>query len=228
MRDWLQRALWDVVPDDHRVTPSALRRRQVITVVVIAVGAAVLAVSLRIEPGSSWFYPATMALALVWLLGAVASGPLPLGRIAGKDRLRRPVLSPILLGLALAAVFAVGSVVIRQIPFLEAEVGKVADHAAQGSVPLLVLVTTVNGIGEELFFRGAAYASIARHPVPWTTVAYAVTTLATGNAMLAFAALVLGVVVGLERRASGGVLAPVLTHVTWSLAMLFTLPLLFG
>jgi hypothetical protein len=80
---------------------------------------------------------------------------------------------------------------------------------------------------EELFFRGAAYAAIPRYPVPATSAAYAVATFATGNMMLAFAAVLLGLVVGLERRASG-VLTPVLTHVTWSLAMLFALPLLFG
>jgi CAAX protease family protein len=55
-----------------------------------------------------------------------------------------------------------------------------------------------------------------------------VATFATGNVMLAFAAVLLGIVVGLERRASGGILAPVLTYVTWSPAMLFAQPLLFG
>ena len=59
-------------------------------------------------------------------------------------------------------------------------------------------------------------------------MAYVVATLATGNIMLGFAAIVLGVVCGLERRASGGVLAPILTHITWSLSMLFLLPLLFS
>ena len=48
--------------------------------------------------------------------------------------------------------------------------------------------------------------------------------MATGNVMLVFAAAVLGVLVGLQRRVSGGVLAPMLTHVTWSLGMLFILP----
>jgi membrane protease YdiL (CAAX protease family) len=64
--------------------------------------------------------------------------------------------------------------------------------------------------------------------VLWTTVAYAVTTAATGNVMLAFAAAVLGLVVGLERRASGGILAPAITHITWSLSMLLLLPPLLG
>jgi membrane protease YdiL (CAAX protease family) len=228
MRDWLQQALWNVVPDDQAVTPSALRRRQAVTVGVIAVGAVVLGVSLRIEPGSVWFYPATTVLALIWMVGAVASGPLPLGRIAGKDRLRRPIVSPILIGMILAAIFVVGAVVVRQVPVLEADVNSVAEQAARGSLPLLVLITAINGVGEELFFRGAAYAAIARHRVAWTTAAYTATTLATGNAMLTFAAAVLGIVVGLERRASGGILAPILTHVTWSLAMLVALPPLFG
>ena len=91
-----------------------------------------------------------------------------------------------------------------------------------------MVITAVNGVAEELFFRGAAYAAIPRHPVAWTTVAYVVATAATGNVMLAFAAILLGVVVGLERRASGGILAPILTHVTWSTAMLFALPALFA
>ena len=43
--------------------------------------------------------------------------------------------------------------------------------------------------------------------------------------MLGFAALVLGAVVSLQRRATGGVLAPVLTHVTWSVLLFVTLPL---
>jgi membrane protease YdiL (CAAX protease family) len=226
---WLRRALWDVVPRDHRATPTALRRRQVVTGAFVVIGGTVLGLSLRIEPGSGWFYPATLALAGVWTVGAFASGPLHLGRIfTGVDHhTRRPVVTPVLLGLGLAAVFVVGALVVRQVPFLQDQVRSVVDHADQGSVPLLVFVTAVNGVAEELFFRGAAYAAIPRHPVAWTTLAYAVATLATGNVMLAFAALLLGAVVGLERRASGGILGPILTHCTWSIAMLFALPALF-
>jgi len=57
-----------------------------------------------------------------------------------------------------------------------------------------------------------------------TTVVYTLTTVATGNVMLVFAALLLGLLVGTQRRVSGGVLAPMLTHVTWSLGMLLILP----
>ena len=81
-----------------------------------------------------------------------------------------------------------------------------------------------NGIAEELFFRGAMYAAIRNHQVAWTTLAYTVATLATGNVMLGFAAIVLGAIVGLERRATGGILAPILTHLIWSVSMLYALP----
>jgi membrane protease YdiL (CAAX protease family) len=225
---WLRRALWDVVPRDHRSTPAELLRRQLVTAGVVVVGGVVLGLSLRIDPGSAWFYPATLGLAAVWTVGAFASGPLHLGRIAaGDDLLRRPVLTPLLLGLGLAGAFVVGALLVREIPFLDDQVSSVLDHADQGSWPLLVLITAVNGVAEELFFRGAAYAAIPRRPVVWTTIAYAVATLATGNVMLAFAALVLGAVVGLERRASGGILGPILTHCAWSITMLFALPALF-
>lgn len=225
---WLRRALWDVVPRDHRESPDALRRRRIVTVVVLLVGAAVLGVSLRIEPGSPWFYPATLALAAVWTVGALASGPLHLGRIERRAVHVRPLLSPVAVGLGLAAVFVLGGLVVRNVGTLDRLVASVLDHAAEGSLALVVLVTVVNGLAEELFFRGAAYAAISRHPVAWTTAAYGVVTLATGNMMLTFAALLLGVVVGLERRASGGILAPALTHVTWSVTVLLALPLVFG
>jgi uncharacterized protein len=228
VRAWFQRALWDVVPRDHRESPAQLRRRQLVTLGVVLTGGTVLAISLRIEPGSALFYPATLTLALVWAVGAFASGPLHLGReLHPSGHHVRPVVAPILLGLALSGVFVVGALVVRQIDVLDAYVRSVLEYADEGSAALLVLVTAVNGIAEELFFRGAVYAAVTRHPVPVTTVAYTLATLATGNVMLAFAAVVLGTVVGLQRRASGGILGPILTHVTWSVTMLFALPALF-
>lgn len=228
MAEWLRRALWDVVPRDQRDTRAGLRRRQLVTVVVVLAGALVLGWSLRLEPGDDLFYVGTFALAGVWTVGAFASGRLHLGRIAWRDRLARPVLTPLALGLGLAGVFIVGALVVRELPWLGDQVVSVLDFADEGSVPLLVVVTAVNGIAEELFFRGAVYAAIPRHPVLWTTVAYVVATLATGNVMLVFSAAVLGLLCGLQRRASGGILAPVITHVSWSLTMLLVLPLLFA
>jgi membrane protease YdiL (CAAX protease family) len=139
------------------------------------------------------------------------------------------VLQPVGVGLVAVAVFAVGALVVGQVPFLESSVNSVLEHARQGWLPLVALVTLVNGIAEELFFRGALYAAVGvRRPVAVSTAVYALTTVATGNVMLVFAATVLGLVVGMERRVSGGVLAPMLTHVTWSLGMLLVLPPIMG
>jgi uncharacterized protein len=227
IRAWLERSLWEPVPRDHRESAAALRRRQWVVAAFAVLGAVALGVSLRIEPGSAWFYPATVALAVVWVVGAFCSGPLHLGRIEGRSGLVRPWLPPIVLGLGLAAVFFAGALVVRHVPYLEGRVAGVLDYADEGSVPVLLLITAVNGVAEELFFRGALYAAVTRHPVLWTTVAYTLVTLASGNVMLAGAAVVLGVVVGLQRRASGGILAPILTHVSWSLTVLVSLPSLF-
>src|SRR3954452_2643175 len=99
VQTWLRRALWEVVPRDHRQDPHDLRRRQLVTIAFVLVGGVVLGLSLRLEPGSAWFYPATIGLAAIWTIGAFASGPLHLGRIAFRDRHARPVLTPIALGL---------------------------------------------------------------------------------------------------------------------------------
>ncbi|MFC6287155.1 CPBP family intramembrane glutamic endopeptidase [Nocardioides sp. GCM10027113] len=230
MRTWVRRALWDVVPRDQRDTPEALRRRQLVTAAFVVLGGTMLGLSLRIEPGSPWFYPASAILAGIWTVGAFAAGPLHLGRIAHPrgGHYIRPIVTPILVGLGLAAVFVAGGLIVRQIEWLDQQVRSVLDFADQGTLPLVFVLTLVNGIAEELFFRGAAYAAIPRHPVVITTIAYTIATLATGNVMLGFAAIVLGFVVGLQRRASGGILAPILTHITWSSTMLFALPALFG
>jgi len=225
----LRGLLWDKVPRNHWQDPRPFLVRRIVTAVFVVVGAGVLAWSLAIEPGSSRFYLATLVLAGIWAVGAFASGPLYLGRIStpSRDDLRRPVAGAILLGLALAAVFVVGALLVHQVPVLDRQVSSVLAHASAGVTPVLVFITVVNGIAEELFFRGALYAAIPHRPVLVSTVAYTVATLATGNLMLGFAAILLGLVVGLERRASGGVLAPILTHVTWSTTMLFVLPMIF-
>ncbi|MDT0184671.1 CPBP family intramembrane metalloprotease [Microbacterium sp. ARD31] len=229
MRTFIRRSLWDVVPRDQRDTAAAFRRRQVVAAIVVLVGAAVLGWSLRLEPGGSTFYVAAIVLAGVWAAGAFLSGRLHLGRIAGEGELFvRPILAPILLGLLMVGVFVLGALVVREIDPLATYVSSVLEYADQGSLTILAIITFFNGIAEELFFRGAMYAAIPRHPVLWTTIAYVVATLATGNVMLGFAAVLLGTVCGLERRASGGILAPILTHITWSLSMLFLLPLLFA
>ena len=44
-------------------------------------------------------------------------------------------------------------------------VSSVLEYADEGSLTLLAIITFFNGIAEELFFRGAMYAAIPKHPV---------------------------------------------------------------
>jgi hypothetical protein len=56
---------------------------------------------------------------------------------------------------------------------------------------------------------------------------YALATTATRNPALVLASVVMGTVFGLQRRVTGGVQAPILTHLIWSALMLQFLPPLF-
>lgn len=218
-------AFIDQVPRDHTEPDAAFRRRRIVAAVTLVIGAVLLGLSLSIRPGDTLFYPMTLAVAATWVAGAFLSGPLHLGHIPFRDTLRRPVVTPVLTGLVAGAVFVVGALVVREIPPLRAYTDDVLDHARYGSIVLIAVVTLANGAGEELFFRGALYAAVGRAmPVGISTGVYVLATVATGNPMLVFAAALLGTILALQRRASGGVLAPILTHVTWSTVMLFALP----
>jgi membrane protease YdiL (CAAX protease family) len=219
-------AVKEAVP--YQEWPSVVRRRRVIVGVVTVCGAMLLGYSLSRRPGDETFYWLTLGLAAVWTLGAYASGPLHLGSIKWRGRNQRPVITGIGAGLLLGGVFVVGGLVTREIPPVAERISQVLDYANHGSLALVVLITLVNGFAEELFFRGALYTALGRfHPVLISTLLYAIATSASGNPMLGFAALILGAVCALERRATGGVLAPVLTHVVWGLIMVLALPPMF-
>ena len=236
MRAWptrlseaLRPALIDKVDRDHRESDRAFLRRRIVAGITLVVGATLLGFSLNVQPDSPFFYPLTIALAATWVIGGFASGPLHLGRINFRGELRRPIIIPVLLGLVTAVVFILGALIVREIEPLRTSTENVLAFARYQSLPLVALVTVMNGIAEEIFFRGALFAAIGIwHPVAISTVIYSVTTVATGNPMLVFAAVMLGVLLGLQRRSSGGILGPILTHCTWSLTMLLVLPPVFA
>jgi membrane protease YdiL (CAAX protease family) len=223
------RALLEPVPRDHRQTDAAFLRRRLVAAATLVIGATLLWLSLSSRPGDESFYLFTALLAATWTLGGLASGPLHLGRIPFRGTLARPIGTPITIGLIAAAVFVLAGLVVRDVHALRALTDQVLDHARVGSLPLVVALTLVNGIAEEIFFRGALYAAIGRRrPVSVSAAIYTLATLATGNPMLVLAAVLLGAVLGLQRRASGGILGPILTHMTWSTVMVLALPPLFA
>lgn len=227
VRDFIRAALVTPVARDHSQSDAAFRRRRVVSLVTLVVGAVVLGFALRIQPGDPMFYVATLGLAGVWATGALASGPLHLGRAhtraGGEDA--RPIVQSLALGALLLAIFLAGGLVVARVPVLRDPVQHLLDHARLGSLAIVAVLTAVNGIAEELYFRGALYAAVGRrHAVAITAVVYALTTVGAGIPLLVLAAGLLGVLTALQRRVTGGILGPVVTHLTWSLGMLFLLP----
>ncbi|CAN3130320.1 CPBP family intramembrane glutamic endopeptidase [Mycobacterium sp. smrl_JER01] len=210
--------------------PAVIGRRKFVVGAVLLVGAALLGYSLSRPPGDETFVWLTLALAGVWAAGAFASGPLHMGHVCFRGRNQRPVITGTAIGLALGAVFIVGGLVVREIPGVSDYIREVLQYSTAGPLYLIVFITVINGLAEEMFFRGALYTALLKyHPVIVSTVLYVIATAATtGNPMLGFAAIILGTVCALLRRATGGVLAPMLTHFFWGLAMVLALPPMFG
>jgi membrane protease YdiL (CAAX protease family) len=230
LRAFLRAALFEPVGAPPVEAAATVRRRRWVAGATLLGGAATLGWALRIPPGDPLFYLGTLALALVWTVGAMASGPLRLGRAHTRSggAPSRAIVQSLALGALLLGIFLLGAAGVAQVPALRDPVQNLLDHARYGSLPLVALLTAINGIAEELYFRGALYAALPRPvAVAGTTLVYALTTLPGGVPLLVFAAAVLGLVVGLQRRVTGGVLGPMVTHLTWSLGMLFLLPAAF-
>ena len=149
-----------VVPVSHREPAAVVRRRRRVVAGVSGLGTALLGLSLSAKPDSRRFYGLTSAVAVTWTGGGLLSGPLHLGWIEGRDRrLRRPVVTPVATGVAAFGFFYGCALVARSIPVLDGAIGRVLTFAEEGSGPLVVATTLANGLGEEVFFRGAMYAA---------------------------------------------------------------------
>ncbi len=218
-----------VVPVEHVETTAVIVRRRRVVAGVCLLGTGLLGVSLSTRPGSKEFYGLTAAVATTWTAGGLLSGPLHLGWIQTRDqRLRRPISTPAATGFGAFTFFYGCALVARNIPVLDRAIGNVLAFTEEGSTPMILATTLANGLGEEVFFRGALYAALdADRAVVVSTAVYTLATASTRNPALVLAAGVMGTLFSLQRRASGGLQAPALTHLTWSTLMVCCLPPLF-
>ena len=215
-----------LVPSTEPATvdlPAARRRRRVVTAIAIVVGTALLAATLRVPRGSAWFTVLAVLVAATWTVGSFVSGPIPFQ--PDRDTPWRTFLGPVVVGIAAFGVFVIAYLVARHLPLVGTALDGVLATADAGPIAVVLLVALVNGAGEELFFRGALHAALEpHHPAIATTVVYVVVTAATGNLALVIAAAVMGALFSLERLSTHGVLAPIVTHLTWSTLMVLALP----
>lgn len=221
--------LVEKVPRDHRESDAAYARRRRVVAGVSLAGAGLLGVSLSSKPGSRRFYGLALGVAGTWVAGGLASGPLHLGYQEGPgDVLKRPVITPVATGVGAFGLFYGAALVVRHVPVLDRALRSILQFADEGSFPLTLFTTLANGAAEEVFFRGALYAAAGEsYPVAKSTAVYTLATVSTRNPALVLAAGVVGTLFGLQRRASGGIQAPMLTHLTWSTLMMKFLPPLF-
>lgn len=226
LKAFFRASLLDPVTAETGEPVSVLRRRRLVVGLTLLIGALTLGWALSIRPGDPLFYPATLGMAGIWVVGALLSGPLHLGRARTRTGgTSRSVLQAFILGALLLAVFLAAAMVIGRIDWLRAPVDALLAHARFGSLPIVAAITALNGIAEELFFRGALFgASPRRWRIPVSATLYALATVLSGVPLLVLAAAILGLLTGLQRRVTGGVLGPIVTHLTWSLGMLFALP----
>ena len=218
-----------LIGDDCREPETVSRRRRTVVAAVSVAGAGMLGASLSAEPDSPRFYGLSGAVAGTWLIGGLGSGPLHIGWTHTADgTLRRPVIGPVATGAAAFGVFYGAALIARRVPILNEAITSVLQYAHRGSDPLVLATTLANGLGEEVFFRGALYAAAgSAHPVAASTAVYTLAATATRNPALIAASAVMGTLFAQQRRVTGGIQAPVLTHLTWSTLMLRLLPPLF-
>jgi membrane protease YdiL (CAAX protease family) len=196
-------------------------RRKIVVAVCLVIGGVLTAFALNDHKTDVTFFILTFALAGTWIVGALVSGPLHLGFWEGK----RDLIRPTLLGIAAFIVFLVGDLILRPIPYLHHQIDIIIGHAGGNTALLAVVVAVVNGLGEELFFRGAVYSAFGpKGPLLGATVVYIAVIACAGNPILALAGLIMGTLFALERRATRGILASSATHVVWSLLMIALLP----
>lgn len=191
---------------------------------VVVIGGAVLSVALRLPRGSTEFVVASIVLAVVWATPTVLFGP-------SGGRGRTGTVGDLALGAAVGAamyvVFVAGQFVAQRISWLDGPVQHLLDKADAGSTIVIVAVALVNGVAEELFFRGSLVDALgptrpAAHVLSF--VVYVGVTALVGNTALTLAAIVMGAVLAGERWVTRALFAPIATHVVWSFLVIVALP----
>ena len=208
------------------VTKTGARRNRGIAAATGVTGAVLLYLGVQVEPGDASFYAFTVALALVWVIGSLLTARSRTFGSIKQGRFLHDVALGAAGGAALLVVFLLGAGVVARIDFLAEPVEELLAHARFGALSIVAAITVVNGVSEEIFFRGALHESLGgtrTRRLIGTTLIYTAVTAASGIPLLALAAASMGILAELLRQRTGALLAPIVAHLTWSMGMLFLL-----
>jgi len=201
------------------------RRVWIIIVLAIAAGTTVTALTLRVPRGSTAFYLAGFAQAAVWTGAAIACRPIVW---TGRWSRQREVVTGLVVAAVTFLAFVVAAPIGRHIGFLAGPIDSILRKADAGPVALVLVLALVNGVAEELFFRGVIVDVTLRFgdvaAVVISTAIYSAVTAVGGNTALTLAAVIMGTVFAIERVVSRGLLVPIITHLAWSTLMILALP----
>jgi uncharacterized protein len=208
---------------------DSTRRARVAVGLTLAAGAACIAGTLLAPRDSAAFYAFGFGLIAVWLAGSLAAGPVRLVGEPGRRNAGRALLVGLSAGVIAYGAFAMAALVAPHLPVIGAAIDRaVADLLATadaGRLGLVLALALGNAVTEELFFRGALVDAIGVRRGPLlATLAYVAVTVAGGNVALVVAAAVMGTLFMVERLHTGGTLAPIVTHLTWSTLVVLALP----
>lgn len=198
------------------------RRTQAVVFATAVLGAVLLALTINHGDNTVRFVLTAAALASVWVTGFAL--------VKGWRRHFRTEWAPDLvwglaIGLASFLVFVAGAWVVRRVGVMEGALDDVFARADAQPRGWVIAVALVNGVAEELFFRGALMDAITpRRAVVVSTLIYVAVTVAGGNIALALAAALMGVVWAVARQRTASLVTPIVIHLTWSLLMITALP----
>jgi membrane protease YdiL (CAAX protease family) len=191
--------------------------------VIVAVGLAVAAATwgLLFALGRQWFWPrAAAAGVVIGTFGLVAQR-------SDLDSLFRVRPVDLVVGVASAAalwgVFWVGDWLTRAwFPPLATQVGQLYALRERVTAPTMLLVLAVVGPAEEIFWRGFVQQ---RAGVAIALAGYAAVLVWERKPVLLLAALTAGAVWAALFAWSGSLIAPIVSHLLWDLAIMVVFPL---
>ncbi|CAN5686988.1 hypothetical protein BH24ACT5_BH24ACT5_28170 [soil metagenome] len=209
---------------DQNAAPSWVvdRRTQAVAFGTAVAGAVLLAFTINHGDNTVRFVVTGAALAAVWVTGFVLVRD---WRRHFQTSWSLDTAWGLAVGLAAFLVFVAGAWVVRRVGVLEGAVDDIFAQADAQPRGWVIAVAVVNGVAEELFFRGALMDAITpRRAVAVSTLIYVAVTAAGGNVALTLGAAFMGVVWAVARQRTASLVTPIVIHLTWSVLMITALP----
>jgi membrane protease YdiL (CAAX protease family) len=208
--------------DAVATTPVPQCHVRIVVAVTLIAGGILVATTIRAEQSTAQFVVAGLSLAGVWVLGFLAARRF---RHEPVEHAIRHAVIGVAIGLAMFVAFVAIAWAARRLEVLDEPIDGILRTADARTRTWLLVVAVVNGVAEELFFRGALVDALpSRYAASGSTVIYVAVTSAGGNVALALAALVLGTVFVAARLRTRSLVTPIAAHVTWSLLVITSFP----